>query len=148
MSNPRERAPRVQYLVRRVWLAIQAELDARLHAAGFDDLRSAHGAAFQAIDPNGSRVTDMAAEAQMTAQGMGQLVSELERLGYVERTPDPGDGRAKLVVLTERGWQAIAVARAALAEMEASWDAHLGRRRSEAFHAALADIAELLDRGR
>jgi hypothetical protein len=30
-------------------------------------------------------------------------VTELVELGYVERRPDPTDGRAKLIVLTERG---------------------------------------------
>jgi DNA-binding MarR family transcriptional regulator len=143
--NPPPRPERVQYLLRRVWLAIQQQLDERLQAAGYDDLRSAHGAVFQAIDQAGSRVTDMAVAAQMSAQAMGQLVNDLQRKGYVERAPDPSDGRAKLVVLTDRGWRAIAVAREVLAEMEAAWSVHLGPRRAEAFRAALADIVDLLD---
>jgi DNA-binding MarR family transcriptional regulator len=39
---------------------------------------------------------------------MGELVDDLERLGYVERRADPGDGRAKLVMLTTKGEAAAA----------------------------------------
>ena len=35
--------------------------------------------------------------AQITKQSMAELVLHLERLGYVERVPDPSDRRAKLV---------------------------------------------------
>lgn len=38
----------------------------------------------------------------MTPQAMGELVDELEELGYLERRPDPTDRRAKLIVLTDR----------------------------------------------
>lgn len=34
---------------------------------------------------------------------MAQAVEQLERLGYVERRPDPSDRRARLVFLTARG---------------------------------------------
>jgi len=42
----------------------------------------------------------MARVANETPQAMSQLVDELESMGYVERTPDPTDRRAKLIVLT------------------------------------------------
>ena len=44
----------------------------------------------------------------MTPQAMGELVDELEALGYVERRPDPTDRRAKLIMLTDRGKACIA----------------------------------------
>ena len=37
----------------------------------------------------GSRLTDLAAQAQVTKQTAGELVDQLERRGYVERVPDP-----------------------------------------------------------
>ena len=40
---------------------------------------------------------------------MGDLVDELEGLGYVERGPDPTDRRAKLITLTQLGRQCVAV---------------------------------------
>ena len=51
----------------------------------------------------GTRLTALAESAGMSKQAMGQLVDDLERLGYVERVPDPADGRAKIVRLTRRG---------------------------------------------
>lgn len=56
----------------------------RLNRAGYEDLRPAHLMVFQHIDPVGSRVTDLAAKAQMTKPSMAYLLKELERRGYVE----------------------------------------------------------------
>jgi len=65
--------------------------------------KPAHSAVFAQIEPDGSRLTDLARRAGMTPQSMGELVDELEQLGYVLRRPDPTDRRAKLIVLTETG---------------------------------------------
>src|SRR5918997_2558089 len=77
-------------------------------AAEHPDVRRAHGPVFEMLDPGGSRVADLARRARMSRQAMGELVDDLERLGYVERRPDPRDGRAKLVMLTEKGEAAAA----------------------------------------
>jgi hypothetical protein len=58
-------------------------------AAGFEDVRPAHYAVLRHLRPEGSRVTELAEEARMTKQSMGELVVYLERRGYVERLPDP-----------------------------------------------------------
>ena len=44
----------------------------------------------------------------MAPQAMGELVDELEGLGYLVRRPDPTDRRAKLITLTESGRQCVA----------------------------------------
>ncbi len=67
-----------------------------------------HSAVFAQIDPAGSRLTQLAARAKMTPQAMGEVVDELEELGYVVRRPDPSDRRAKLIVLTKRGQDCVA----------------------------------------
>ena len=67
-----------------------------------------HSAVFAQISPNGSRLTELARKAHMTPQAMGELVDELVDMGYVVRRPDPDDGRAKLIVLTKRGRDAVA----------------------------------------
>ncbi len=66
-----------------------------------------HSAVFAQIDRGGSRLTDLARRANMTPQAMGELVDELQELGYVTGQPDPTDRRAKLIVLTERGRGAV-----------------------------------------
>lgn len=76
---------------------------AELSGRGFPDIRPAHSAVFRHILPQGSRVTELAERAQMTKQSMAYLVAHLQEHGYVDFAPDPSDGRAKLVCLTERG---------------------------------------------
>ena len=66
-----------------------------------------HSAVFAQIELGGSRLSDLARRAHMTPQAMGELVDELEELGYVTRQPDPSDRRAKLIVLTARGRKAV-----------------------------------------
>src|ERR1700684_881439 len=78
-----------------------------LQDAGFDDWTLAQCRVFQRIAPDGSRLTDLADQAQMTKQSTGVLVDQLERLGYVRRAPDPADGRARLIVIEQRGRRAV-----------------------------------------
>ena len=61
---------------------------------GFADFRPAYGTIGQHIADRGSRVTELAQLAQVTKPTVVYLVNDLERLGYVERIPDPADGRA------------------------------------------------------
>jgi DNA-binding MarR family transcriptional regulator len=75
--------------------------------AGFPQ-KPSHSAVFAQIKPDGSRLTDLARGANITPQAMGELVDELEELGYVVRRADPTDRRAKLVVLTDKGRACIA----------------------------------------
>lgn len=93
---------------------------------GFRDFRPAHGTIGQHIADRGSRVTDLAKLAQVSKPTVVYLVNDLERLGYVERIPDPADGRAKLVRLTERGTRAQEAAREIIAEIEQDWGELLG----------------------
>src|SRR3984957_10559292 len=65
-----------------------------LQDAGFDDWTLAQCRLFQRIAPDGSRLTDLADQAQMSKQSAGAMVDQLERLGYVRRgaPPPPGGG--------------------------------------------------------
>jgi len=72
---------------------------------GHSGLQVSHQAVLTHLALSGSRLTELAKRASMTKQAMGQLVDEVEALGYVERVPDPTDKRAKLVRFTEKGCQ-------------------------------------------
>jgi DNA-binding MarR family transcriptional regulator len=88
---------------------------------GHTDLRPALLAVAQHIGAEGSRVTDLAAQAQLTKATVVRTVDELERLGYVERAPDPADGRAKLVRLTPRAVAVQQDAREIIQELREEW---------------------------
>ncbi|QRP48800.1 MarR family winged helix-turn-helix transcriptional regulator [Amycolatopsis sp. FDAARGOS 1241] len=69
--------------------------------------RAARATVFIHLEPGGIRLTRLAEKALMTSQAMGELVDDLERLGYLRREPDPADRRAKLIRFTNRGSEAL-----------------------------------------
>lgn len=97
------------------------ELVQRLHAAGYQDITAAHHPVFENIDAQGTRLTVLAARTGMTHQSMGELVEALERRGYLKRSNDPLDGRARLVRLTARGRHLARRAVTEIREIEESW---------------------------
>jgi DNA-binding MarR family transcriptional regulator len=124
LTNPlRERPLPLGSLLNAAATRLSAELDGALRAAGFDDVRAAHAPVFMAIDPEGSRVTDLAQRAAMSKQAIGELIRHLDDRGYLTLTPDPKDRRAKRVQLTERGWDAVGLGERVIAEFDA-WLEH------------------------
>ena len=81
---------------------------------------------FQYVDATGTTVSALAEPAGMRKQGMAELVRYLEEKNYLSRQPDPSDGRAKLVLLTDRGREVIDIAQALVPEIEARAEAVLG----------------------
>jgi DNA-binding MarR family transcriptional regulator len=108
-------------LLRRTSQLMVADLVERLAAAGYPDLPAAAHPVFESLDRDGTRLTELAARADMTHQAMGELIDTLEQRGYLERRPDPADGRARLVCLTARGRQMTRVALREIAAIEADW---------------------------
>ena len=125
--------------------AMEARIFEELAAAGFDDVTPAQARVFQRIAPDGSRLTELAAQAGITKQSAGFLVDQLERAGYVERVPDPADGRARLVRVAERGARSVEVSRAVVARVEAEWTAHVGASRMAELRGILTDLREITD---
>jgi DNA-binding MarR family transcriptional regulator len=114
------------------------ELTQRVAAAGYADIRPSHGCVFGGIDPeNGSRLTDLADRATMTKQSVGEVVSDLEKRGYVERIPDPEDGRAKIIRLTDKGRGVYLTGWQLNDELEQEWAARFGQDHVAALREAL-----------
>src|SRR3954451_25190157 len=125
--------------------AVETRVLEGLAAAGFDDITVAQGRIAARIGEHGTRIGDLAEQAQVTKQTASALVDHLERAGYVRRVPDPADARATLVVFANRGSKAIAVARRVEAEVHSEWEAHLGSRRTQALREALERLREITD---
>lgn len=113
--------------------------------AGFDDVTLAQARVFQRIAPGGSRLTDLAEQAQMTKQSAAGLIDELERTGYVRRVPDPDDRRARLIQIAKRGRQAAKAAQNAHDQIESEWREHLGARRFAQLRDTLERLREITD---
>jgi DNA-binding MarR family transcriptional regulator len=121
MTTDRTRHVTLISLFHRTAQLMVAELVDRLIAAGYPDVPAATQPVFENLDRDGTRLTDLAARADMTHQSMGELIDTLERRGYVERRPDPDDRRARLVCLTAKGRQAVRVAVREIGAIEAHW---------------------------
>ena len=78
---------------------------------GFDDTGRSDGYVFRALAARPMTVSDLATRLGISKQGAGQIIADMEHRGYVERRPDPADGRARLLFLAERGNAALAAAR-------------------------------------
>ena len=125
--------------------AMVAELNRELAETGFKDIRPTHGCVFRFIGPEGLRLTELASLADITKQSAGEIVTDLEGIGYVERVPDPTDKRAKLIRLTTRGEEAQQVGFHLLAEIEQRWAERYGADRMAALRETLEEltVAEL-----
>jgi DNA-binding MarR family transcriptional regulator len=132
--------PLIGALLRVPWEAVQRHMLERLHERGFDDLDAAHLNVFQYPGPQGARPSELAARQRVSKQALNYLLGELERLGYLERRPDPDDLRSKRVALTGRGTSAINVIREAVGEMETSWAEQLGPKRFAQLRGLLVEL--------
>ncbi len=132
-------------LLRIPFQAINARITTDLEIAGYTDLRPAHFAVFQHLPGDGARQTVLAERAQMTKQSMGALVEHLIAGGYLERVADPADGRAKIVLRTDRGWEIERIARSSITQLENEWGEKLGQERLHECRQFLQDLAMLLE---
>jgi DNA-binding MarR family transcriptional regulator len=89
---------------------VLGEFVRRVDAAGYADLRPVHGLVFQTLRTAGATSTELAQHLGVTKQAAGQLVDDLERMGYVRREDHPAGGRRRLVVLTPKAHQHLEVA--------------------------------------
>ena len=87
------------------------ELREHLAVQGFDDQGRSDGYVLRTLDASPMTTSELADRLAISKQGAGQLIDDMERRGYVERRPDPRDGRARLLHLSERGGDALAAAR-------------------------------------
>lgn len=125
-----ERQRTLGALLRLPYEALQREVYGGLAARGFPEIRPAHSAVFRHIAPEGSRLTALAERAGMTKQSMAYLVDGLAAAGHLTSTPDPADGRARIVRLTPKGEGVLAALLALSAEAEARVAERIGEKRA------------------
>jgi DNA-binding MarR family transcriptional regulator len=98
------------------WDELLAE---RFAAAGWEEVRPSFGSALVPLfEEDGLRMGELARRSRLSKQAMTELVRRLERNGLVERRADPSDGRASLILLTDRSRAFEPVAVAALVELD------------------------------
>ncbi|MFJ5094069.1 MarR family winged helix-turn-helix transcriptional regulator [Streptomyces sp. NPDC088557] len=136
-----ESGPDLGVLTARILFSVQRELFATLAERGFDDILPRSGAVLAHLRPDGIRASELARLSGQHKQVVGTLVDDLERLGYVERVPDPADRRAKLVRPTERGLLQMETATAIMRAIEGRHAESLGEEAYATFKDALGQVA-------
>ncbi|NMM91998.1 MarR family transcriptional regulator [Rhodococcus sp. SRB_17] len=113
--------------------------------AGYTDITLAQARIAARIGPNGTRLTDLAEQAQVAKQTAKFLVDQLERAGYVERIVDPNDKRARLIRIVGRGIDILPIARAEEARIQSEWTEHLGKPRMDQLRESLLLLRSITD---
>lgn len=143
---PGDRLAIGQLLV-RLLREFRAELSAPAVDHGYADLRQPHLHIFGNVGVDGIRLTDLAARTQLSLATTSELVTELQELGYLERSPDPNDRRAKLIFPTTRGRQALDDAGDRVAEIEEHWRDLAGTDRFDDMCRAMQTLLDRLTSG-
>lgn len=100
------------------------EMHQRMNAAGYGDLRPAHGYVLNAAAAEGGITASALADLLgMTKQGAAKVIAELVQARYVVRGEDGSDARARPATLTPRGRAALAAAAAIQGQVEEEWAA-------------------------
>jgi len=133
-------------LLRIPFQSIVDRIYEELAEAGYSDLRQPHFVVFQHMKPQGVRLIDLAEKAQITKQSMSYLVGYLEKSGYVEKFPDPSDGRAQLICLTEAGKDVENIARSAIAHLQIEWEEIVGEEKMNELFQTLLELVTYIEK--
>ena len=93
------------------------------------------------LPPEGLTISELAGCVDMTTQGCGQFVRQLEGLGMVQVSVADHDARARVVRVTVRGTDALARAAAVLEGCDAAWEQQVGAERWRVFREVLEEVA-------
>lgn len=132
----------------RAHRAYSTRATAMLRKRGHEGLNLEHTSVLAHIDIEGTHITTLAARAGIRKQTMGQLVTELEQKGYVERVSDPTDKRALLVNFTAKGQQFLRDAYVIKVELEAEYIRGLGKGAYETLYQLLGQFVDAFEAGK
>ena len=119
---------------------------ARLQELGYDDVSVTDTNLLANLDTAGATITELARRVGITRQAASQQVAGLERLGYVRRETSPSDGRAVIVIQTDRGRALLGDALDIVDALEQSFERALGTRRIAGLKAGLQEFLAHADR--
>ena len=140
MTPSKEYPPAIGALLRLAWQAVRERIYEGVLEAGYTDLSRSHVLLFRWPTIDGLRPSELATHNQLSRQSINDLLSDLEKRGYLERTPDPTDGRARIVRLTERGVDLTQVLSDMSFTTESEWGQAIGEERFAEFRDTLFEL--------
>ena len=151
---PPDRSPTVlrrhreQMLLRqifRLFRVMSDETTRRVVARGHDGLQPAHLRLLGNLDTEGTRLNALGRRMGVSRQAVSQMVDEIERLGRIERHPDPDDARAVIVRFTPQGRRMLTDGIAAMTDIEGEYAAVIGKPAMRRIKADLAVLLQAID---
>ena len=136
--------PHVGAMMRLAWQWVWKEIFSGVVAAGYDDVNPAHVALFRYPGLDRQRPSELADQLQITRQSVNDLLGHLDQHGYLTREPDPNDGRARVVRLTQKGRQLQKTIHGHARAAEQRIADTLGARRFTQLQRALEDLTALV----
>jgi DNA-binding MarR family transcriptional regulator len=121
---------------------LMQEIQRTFAAEDWDGLRQSHFRLMYNVPREGISITDLADRLSMTKQASGQFVTFLAGTGHLEVRPDPGDGRARVVVRTALGDRTVKAVLARMRRIERGWAKAVGVERYADFRAVLTEIGD------
>jgi len=112
---------------------------------GYPEMRIAHMATTRHIDLAGTRIADLALRAGVTKQSMGEMIDQLAAMGFVTRSADGSDKRAKIVTFTPSGRKLLDTIRKAVAACERDLATRIGDKAVGELRSALTDYCRTGD---
>jgi DNA-binding MarR family transcriptional regulator len=142
VSNPfpGQAGQTVPALVQLLARAGTERLRADFAKQGMAGLRPLHALLLVPLLGGSRHASDLAETLGVSRQAVAQVVTRLERDGYLQRIGDPGDARAKLICLTPRGRAALRTMRATAVAVEDDWRKRLGAGQLASFRDTLITL--------
>jgi DNA-binding MarR family transcriptional regulator len=113
-------------LLFRTTHTMNVEMTDRIRARGFADFQPSFTALLAHVDTEGTRITAIARRMGTSRQAASQLLQAIEARGYVERVPDPSDGRGVIVRHTASGRRILLTAIEVMRSIEKEYELILG----------------------
>jgi DNA-binding MarR family transcriptional regulator len=132
--------PAIGALLRLAWQALRERIYEGVHKAGYTDLSRANVFLLRWPPFDGLRPSEIATRTQLSRQAINDLLSDMEKGGYLQRLPDPTDGRARIVRFTQRGWDLTQVIREMSFTTEREWRGAIGEARYAEFRETLGEL--------
>jgi DNA-binding MarR family transcriptional regulator len=126
-------------------IAISRDLQARVLRAlreesGYSGLRPSFAPLLSRLWSEGRPLAALASELSISAQACSQLANHVEAAGYLERRPNPEDGRSRVVLLTPRGRALVEESVRILLACDAEYASLVGVGAYQRFTTALAAL--------
>lgn len=135
-----EKAKRTVQLLFKAARLLNERAIERIRLRTDEPVRIAHTTVLPHVDLEGTRLTELARRLGVTKQAAGQVVDELEEMGFLERVPDPNDARAKLVRFSKKGQKAMLEGLQVLGELEGEMRDRIGEAKMRTLHESLAVV--------